>query len=211
MFDFITGLFTVYLENLNYWSITLLMAVESSFIPFPSEIVIPPAAFLAAEGKLNLFGVIGAGTLGSLMGALINYFLAVWMGRPLIYAFAKTRIAHFLLVDEAGVKKSEDYFIAHGRSATFLGRLVPAIRQLISIPAGLAKMPLGSFVLYTTLGAFLWNTVLALLGYFLKDFWKTYYVYINWSLIILGVLFVVYLFWQGLRKHKKTDVPTREF
>lgn len=205
MFDFIVGLFQAYLDNLNYGSILLLMTIESSFIPFPSEIVIPPAAFLAAEGRLDLGLVILTGTLGSLAGALINYFLALWLGRPLIYRFARTRLAHFLLVDEAGVKKAEDYFVSHGRSATFIGRLVPAIRQLISIPAGLAKMPLGAFVLFTTLGALIWNAVLALLGYFLKDFWKAYYVTINWSLIVLGVLFVVYLVWQGLRKHKSVD------
>lgn len=205
MTEFITGLFSAYLENLNYFSITLLMTIESSFIPFPSEIVIPPAAFLAAQGKLNLFGVIGAGILGSLFGALINYYLALWLGRPLIYAFAKTRFAHFLLIDQEGIKKAEDYFVAHGRSATFIGRLVPAVRQLISIPAGLAKMPLGPFVLFTLLGSTLWNSILALLGYFLADFWKAHGDIINYSLIGLGILFVVYLVWQGLKKHKVTE------
>lgn len=166
---------TWYAGNMNYGSIAALMAIESSFIPFPSEVVIPPAAYVASHPEsslnttdsyaVNVLLIILAGTLGALFGAIINYLLALWLGRPVIYAFADSRLGHLLLLSSEKIQKAEDYFNRHGKVSTFIGRLIPAIRQLISIPAGLAKMPFGSFVAYTTLGALLWNTVLALLGY----------------------------------------------
>lgn len=156
-----------YDANMNYTNITLLMTVESSFIPFPSEIVIPPAAYVASkpESDLNIFLVILFGTLGAIIGALVNYYLALWLGRPIIYKFADSKLGHLCLLSSDKIKKAEDYFNDHGKVSTFIGRLVPGIRQLISIPAGLAKMNLGSFILYTTLGAGIWNTILAFIGY----------------------------------------------
>ena len=157
------------LDNLNYWTITLLMAIESSFIPFPSEVVVPPAAYkAAASGELNVWLVIFFATLGALIGAFINYFLAVWLGRPIVYKFANSRIGHMCLLDEQKVKKAEEFFVRYGVAATLVGRLVPAVRQLISIPAGLARMNIAKFALFTAIGAGLWNGVLAALGYFLE-------------------------------------------
>lgn len=155
------------LENLNYFWITLFMAIESSFVPFPSEVVVPPAAWLActAGSNLNIFLVVVFATLGADLGALVNYALARSLGRPVVYAFANSRIGHCCLLNGEKVEVAEEYFRRHGVTSTFFGRLVPAVRQLISIPAGLARMPLGKFLLYTTLGAGAWNAVLALIGY----------------------------------------------
>lgn len=154
------------LEHLNYWTITLLMTIESSFIPFPSEIVIPPAAYHAAAGSsLCVPLIVIFGTIGAIIGASINYFLALWIGKPIVYAFADSKLGHLLLLDSAKIRKAEDYFNRHGAVSTFVGRLIPAIRQLISIPAGLARMPMGKFIGFTALGAGIWNTVLACLGY----------------------------------------------
>ncbi len=158
------------LDNLNYWTITLLMAIESSFIPFPSEVVVPPAAYkAAASGELNVWLVIFFATLGALIGALVNYYLAVWLGRPIVYKFANSRLGHMCLLDEQKVVKAEEFFVRYGVAATLIGRLVPAVRQLISIPAGLARMNLAKFTLYTAIGAGTWNAVLASLGYFLES------------------------------------------
>lgn len=157
------------LEHLNYWTITLLMTIESSFIPFPSEIVVPPAAYhAAANGELNIALVIFFATLGACFGALINYYLALWIGKPIVYKFADSRIGHILLLDVKKIQQAEDYFNKHGAVSTFVGRLIPAIRQLISIPAGLAKMKIHTFLAFTALGAGIWNTVLAALGYYLE-------------------------------------------
>lgn len=157
------------LDHLNYWTITFLMAIESSFIPFPSEIVIPPAAYKAAVGDdLNVFLVIFFGTVGANIGALFNYYLARLLGRPIIYRFANSRFGHMCLIDQTKVEKAEAYFEKHGALSTFIGRLIPGIRQLISIPAGLSRMKLHTFLIYTTLGAGIWNAVLAALGYYLS-------------------------------------------
>lgn len=160
------------LEHLNYWVITLLMAIESSFIPFPSEVVVPPAAYLSAQpdSGLNVFLVVFFSTLGALIGAMVNYLLARYLGRPLVYRFADSRLGHMCLIDRAKVEHAETYFRQHGAASTFFGRLVPAVRQLISIPAGLAGMRIDKFLLYTTLGAGVWNSVLALLGYLIYRF-----------------------------------------
>lgn len=153
------------LEHLNYWTIFILMTIESSFIPFPSEVVIPPAAWLAAQGKLNPFGVIFASLLGSVAGALINYSLALYLGRPIVYRFVRSKVGKMFLLNEKKVLKAEQYFDKKGGVSTFIGRLIPGIRQLISIPAGLARMHLAPFVLYTSLGAGLWVCVLFVLGW----------------------------------------------
>ena len=157
------------LDNLNYWTITLLMAIESSFIPFPSEVVVPPAAYkAAASGELTVWLVVFFATLGALIGAFINYFLAVWLGRPIVYKFANSRIGHMCLLDEQKVVKAEEFFVRYGVAATLVGRLVPAVRQLISIPAGLARMNIAKFAIFTAIGAGLWNGGLAALGSFLE-------------------------------------------
>ena len=159
------------LENLNYWTITLLMAIESSFIPFPSEVVVPPAAYkAAASGELNVWLVVLFATVGALIGAFINYGLAVLLGRPIVYKFANSRLGHMCLLDEQKVVKAEEFFVRYGVAATLVGRLVPAVRQLISIPAGLARMNIAKFALYTAIGAGLWNAVLAAMGYILEAF-----------------------------------------
>ncbi len=155
-------------QNMNYGVITLFMAIESSFIPFPSEIIIIPAAYIAYnQGTLSLPLIILFGTLGAIIGALVNYGLSVWLGRPIIHRFADTKVAHMLLIDRPGVEKAEKYFADHGAIGTLIGRLVPAIRQLISIPAGLARMKMSIFLLCTFIGAGVWNTILAFLGYFI--------------------------------------------
>ena len=155
------------LDNLNYLTITLFMAIESSFIPFPSEVVVPPAAWLACtEGNgMNIFLVVVFATLGADIGALVNYYLARSLGRAVVYRFADSRFGHLCLLNGEKITNAEDYFRRHGVPSTFFGRLVPAVRQLISIPAGLSRMDIRKFLLYTTLGAGLWNGILALLGY----------------------------------------------
>ncbi len=155
------------MDNLNYWTITLFMAIESSFIPFPSEVVVPPAAWLACMpgSELNIVLVVVFATLGADIGALVNYYLARYLGRAVVYKFADSRFGHLCLLNGEKIAHSEEYFRRHGIPSTFFGRLVPAVRQLISIPAGLARMKLSTFLIYTTLGAGLWNAVLAVLGY----------------------------------------------
>lgn len=157
------------LDNLNYWTIALLMAIESSFVPFPSEAVVPPAAYKAAAGELNIWLVLLSATGGAVIGAYINYFLALWLGKPIVYKFANSRLGHMCLLDEQKVVKAEQFFVRYGVAATLVGRLVPAVRQLISIPAGLARMNLAKFTLYTAIGAGLWNSVLAAMGYYLQS------------------------------------------
>ncbi len=156
-----------YEHNMNYGTITALMAVESSFIPFPSEIVIPPAAYIASkpESKLNIFLVVLFGTIGALIGAYVNYFLAMFLGRPIIYRLADGKFGKMMLLSSEKVEKAENYFNKHGVLTTFFGRLIPVIRQLISIPAGLSKMNFALFSIYTFIGAGIWNIILALLGY----------------------------------------------
>ena len=197
------------LEHLNYGTVALLMTIESSFIPFPSEIVVPPAAYMAAAGDLNVYLVILAATVGALTGALINYGLAVWIGRPIVYKFVNSRLGKAFLLDESKMEKAEQYFVKYGNASTLVGRLVPGIRQLISIPAGLSKMPLGRFVLYTSIGATAWNAILAVLGYSLhsvvpKDLLMEtvhkYAVQISWTIVGLVVLAVGYIVWRALWK-----------
>lgn len=201
------------LDHLNYWTVTLFMAIESSFIPFPSEAVVPPAAWKAAvSGEMNVVLVVVFATFGALIGAFINYYLAVWLGRPIVYKFANSRLGHMCLIDEAKVQHAESYFDKHGAVSTFVGRLVPAVRQLISIPAGLARMSLGRFVLYTSLGAGVWNAILAALGYYMASIpglqteeavmnkVKEYSSEIGIVFIALAVFVVAYLAYKGLKK-----------
>lgn len=196
------------LDNLNYWTITLLMTIESSFIPFPSEVVVPPAAYKAAgeNSDLNVFLVVLFATIGANIGAIINYYIAYFVGRPIVYKFANSRFGHMCLIDEDKVKHAEAYFEKHGALSTFIGRLIPAVRQLISIPAGLAKMKLSTFLIYTTLGAGIWNTILASIGYYLQSIvpedqlMETVTKYsheLGYIFIGVGVLVVAYLIYKG--------------
>ncbi|MDE6113293.1 MAG: DedA family protein [Bacteroidales bacterium] len=158
------------LDHLNYWTVTLLMTIESSFIPFPSEVIVPPAAYRAAStGEMNLLAILLCATLGAVLGALINYGLAAWLGRPLVLKFVNSKIGHLCMLNEEKLHKAEAYFNRHGAVSTLVGRLIPAIRQLISIPAGLSGMKLLPFIGYTALGAGLWNSVLAGRGYWLES------------------------------------------
>jgi membrane protein DedA with SNARE-associated domain len=202
--------FDWYMANLNYLTIYLLMTIESSFIPFPSEIVVPFAAWKAGEGALTMWGVLLSSTAGAMTGAVINYYLAIWIGRPLLYRLSDTKWAHALLITREGVEKAEKYFVKHGKASTFIGRLVPAVRQLISIPAGLSKMKIGTFLLYTFLGATIWNIILAFIGYYAYD--KRDYIlpYIDWIMYAIGALFVMWLAWKGIgvyRKRKNSATP----
>lgn len=166
MEEFILTITNGALDNLNYWWIVLFMAIESSFIPFPSEVVMIPAAYMAAEtGEMSFPMVILSGTVGALIGALINYALSYFLGRPIIYGFANSRFGHMCLIDAEKVEQAEKYFDKHGAISTLIGRMIPAIRQLISIPAGLSKMNLVSFVTFTCIGAAIWNTILVGIGY----------------------------------------------
>lgn len=196
------------LDHLNYWTITLLMTIESSFIPFPSEVVVPPAAYKAAGGnsELNVFLVVLFATIGANIGALINYYLAYFVGRPIVYKFANSRWGHMCLIDEDKVRHAEVYFEKHGALSTFIGRLIPAVRQLISIPAGLAKMKLSTFLLYTTLGAGIWNITLAAIGYYLHSVVPedqlmesvTQYSHeLGYIFIGIGILVIGYLIYKG--------------
>ena len=140
------------LEHLNYWTVMLLMTIESSFIPCPSEIVVPPAAYLAAAGELNVYLVVLSATAGALIGALLNYGLSIWIGRAIVYKFVNSRLGHACLLNEQKMIKAESYFVKYGDLSTLVGRAGSGIRQLISIPAGLAKMPMGPFLLIRPLG-----------------------------------------------------------
>ncbi len=196
------------LDNLNYWTITILMIIESSFIPFPSEVIVPPAAYKAASGNndLNVYLVVLFATIGANIGALINYYLAYFVGRPIVYKFANSRFGHMCLIDEDKVKHAEAYFDKHGALSTFIGRLIPAVRQLISIPAGLAKMKLSTFLLYTTLGAGIWNAILAAIGYMLESVVpedqllekvSQYSHEIGYIFIAIGAFIIGYLIYKG--------------
>lgn len=155
------------LQHLDYFWVTVLMTIESSFVPFPSEIVVPPAAYRAANGELNIFLVVFWATVGCDIGALINYYLAKYLGRHIVYKFAASKIGRLCLLSPEKIEQAEQYFVKNGASSTLIGRLIPGVRQLISIPAGLAGMPLAPFLLYTTLGAGAWNIILATIGYLL--------------------------------------------
>ena len=200
------------LENLNYWVVTLFMAIESSFIhSLPNHSTTCCVKSMTDE-SMNIFLVVIFATIGADLGALINYFLARWLGRPIVYKFANSRFGHMCLIDEEKVHHAEEYFRKHGASSTFFGRLIPAVRQLISIPAGLAGMKLGPFLFYTTLGAGIWNAILALIGYLiyrLTDIKTTHDVYviatkysheIGYAIIAIAVLIIGFLIYKGMKK-----------
>jgi len=204
----------VYLQNLNHLTVTIYMAIESTFIPLPSELVVPPAAFQACNPDnkslyvtesvwINILLVIFFATLGAVIGACINYFLALLLGRPFVYWFVETKVGKLFWLDTKKVQKAEDYFVKNGSISTFIGRLIPGIRHLISIPAGLAKMKIKPFIAYTALGAFIWHSILALLGYFAhgqQDLIQMYSKEISYIILGLAVVLGGYLIYRALRK-----------
>lgn len=205
-------LLELFVENAGYWLVFLFMVIESSFIPFPSEVVVPPAAYLAVtKGDMNVILIVVVATAGAIVGALVNYGLAVWLGRPIVYAFADSRLGHACLIDRAKVEKAEKYFEKHGAVSTFIGRLIPAVRQLISIPAGISRMNIGVFSLFTALGALVWNCILASLGYWLGktvplemlyesvEKYNTYFTYGGIALLVVCLLYIV---WKAIKKDK---------
>lgn len=195
-----------------YLTVFLLMIVESSFIPFPSEVIVPPAAYIACtRHEVDIFIVFLLATAGALVGALVNYYLSMWIGRPLVYRFADSRLGHACLIDRAKVDKAESYFDRHGAVSTFIGRLIPAVRQLISIPAGLARMNIGKFIIFTSLGAGVWNAVLAALGYWLGTMVEPdalyaavekYNQYLTYAGIGIGAACVLYIAYNFFKPKK---------
>jgi membrane protein DedA with SNARE-associated domain len=204
MLEFFQSLATWYMEHMNYFTITLLMAIESSFVPLPSEIVIPPAVWQALRtGELNVFLVVFFATLGAIIGAMFNYLMARWLGRVIVYSFAESKIGKLFFLNQAKVEHAEAYFNQHGKSSTFIGRLVPGIRHLISIPAGLAKMNIKQFVLFTAFGSLSWHILLATLSYFLytkQDLLMKYMHELSLVLLGLGIIFIGYLIWKSKKK-----------
>jgi membrane protein DedA with SNARE-associated domain len=191
------------------------MAIESSFIPFPSEVVVPPAAYkAAATGELNIWLVVMFATVGASIGALINYYLALWLGKPIVYKFANSRFGHMCLIDQEKVETAEKFFNKHGVIATLIGRLVPAVRQLISIPAGLAKMNIIKFSVFTILGAFIWNVALAILGYILTTIpgistteellnkVNEYNHYLTYGGLAIGGICIIFILWNIFKPKK---------
>ena len=211
--------FNWFVENASYLFVFVFMVIESSFIPFPSEVIVPPAAYLActntgAGGDMNIYMVVVVATLGALVGAFINYYLALWIGRPVVYRFADSRLGHACLIDREKVNKAEAYFDKHGAISTFIGRLIPAIRQLISIPAGISRMNVGTFALFTTLGALVWNAILGALGYWLSlhvspamlfEKVEEYNKYLTYAGYALGVLCLIYILWNAFKKHPQKN------
>ena len=200
------------LGNLNYGTILLLMLIESTVIPFPSEVVVAPAAYHAAAGYQNVFLVVLFATIGADLGAAINYAAAYYLGRPIIYSFVRSKWGKLCLINEEKVQKSEKYFDDHGVVATLTGRLLPVIRQLISVPAGLAKMNVWKFLLYTTIGAGIWNAVLAALGWYLhsivpesqlEDKINEYSEYIKIVILVVFVIIVGYFAIRAVLKKER--------
>ena len=214
--------FQWFVDNANYTFVFVFMVIESSFIPFPSEVVVPPAAYLActnagAGAGMNVFLVVIVATLGAMVGAFINYYLALWIGRPVIYAFADSRLGHALLINREKVKKAEDYFDKHGAVSTFVGRLIPAIRQLISIPAGIARMNVLQFAVFTFLGALVWNSVLGALGFWLAETvtpdqlfekveeYNKYLTWIGYGIAVVCLVFILFNAFKPRKKEKNID------
>lgn len=208
--------FQWFVENASYLFVFVFMTIESSFIPFPSEVVVPPAAYIACTNTgigsdMNIYMVVVVATLGALTGAFINYYIALWIGRPVVYRFADSRLGHACLIDRAKVEKAEIYFDKHGAVSTFIGRLIPAIRQLISIPAGISRMNVVQFAVFTALGALVWNAILAGLGYWLSlhvspdmlfDKVEEYNRYLTWGGYVLFGICIIYILWNAFRNKK---------
>jgi len=193
----------VLFDKIDYLGIFFLMVLESTFIPIPSELVIPPAAYLASQGKMNIFLIIIIGTVGSVAGALINYFLGYALGRPIIYKLANHKYSKIFFINERKVKKSEDLMIKYGNISTFLGRLIPGVRHLISIPAGFARMNLKNFVIYTALGSGIWTTILTMFGYLFganQELLNKYYREISIYTFVFCIIIITYIVYRKNNK-----------
>lgn len=216
-------LYNWFKEHMSYGTIILLMAIESSIIPLPSEVVVPPAAYFSLQPNSDLnFGlVIVTATIGAYLGSAINYGLSMVIGRPLFYAFADSKLGHLFLLNRQKLEHAEDYFQKKGSKSIFFGRLLPAVRHLISIPAGLSRMNFGTFSLYTALGAGLWNVVLALLGYLLYiavpdksqlfaqlEHYSHYLKIAGFILLGCAVAYMVYRFYKNKKKKKAENSET---
>ena len=189
-------------QGLNYFGIIILMAIESSFLPLPSELVIPPAAWLASEGQFNIYLIVLCGTIGSVIGATVNYLLSMWLGRLIVYKIADHKVARFLHITPEKIEKAEAFFLKDANYSTFIGRFIPVVRHLISIPAGFSKMNYGKFVLFTALGSFFWVSILAAIGYFAgsnRELLSTYFSELKWVLLLIGVIWIYFTF---IRKRK---------
>ncbi|MDR1450876.1 MAG: DedA family protein [Helicobacteraceae bacterium] len=183
--------------DMGYLGIVFMMFLESSFFPFPSEVAMIPAGYLASKGEMNLYAAIACGIAGSLLGALFNYYLAITLGRKALLRFGR-----YALFTEESMRKVENYFKAHGHISTFSGRLIPVVRQYISLPAGLARMPLATFSAFTALGAGLWVAVLTLLGYFIGANEEAIKPYLNGA-IIASLVFIAILTTGYIALHKR--------
>lgn len=193
-----------FIANVGYPGVLLLMIIESSFIPFPSELIIPPAAYLAQQGQMNIVLVVLAGMVGSLLGALLNYYLALTLGRKIIHALARKKFFKFLLITPKKIEVAEDYFIRYGNVSTLVGRLVPWIRQLISIPAGFSQMKLSSFIFYTSLGSSIWVIILAVLGYSVghnQELIKKYLGEVSLAFVLLGLVLLAVIIIRNGKKY----------
>ena len=220
MRDFsVVDLYNWYKEHMTYGMIVLLMAIESSIIPLPSEVVVPPAAYFALRsGDLSIIMVVLMATLGAFLGALANYIISMLIGRPILYAFADSSIGHALMLNSDKLKNAEDYFARKGAISIFLGRLLPAVRHLISIPAGLSKMNIFTFSAFTILGAFLWNIILALLGYWMSlivpeeqllesiEHYNVYIKAMGYAVIVLLAVYVAFKVIKGKKNDKNTQL-----
>lgn len=187
-------------EAWGYFGIFAMMFLESTFFPFPSEVAMIPAGYLAFQGKMNVWLAILAGTSGSLAGALFNYYLARSLGRKLLVKYGR-----YVFIKEQNIEKLENFFQKHGHISTFTGRLIPGIRQLISLPAGLSRMNVIQFSTYTTLGAGIWVTILAGIGYFAganEELWKSYLKEITLGIFILLILGVTLYILNQKKKNR---------
>ena len=202
-----------YMDNMNYGTVALLMTVESScFIPFPSEVVVPPAAFKASQedSDMNIILVVVFASIGAMLGAIINYFFAMYLGRPVVYRFAESRFGRMTMLSKEKIQKAEALFVKHGNMTTLICRLIPGVRQVISVPAGFARMHFGSFFFYTFIGATIWNIILAAMGYFAHgnaDVISKYSKELAYIFFGLGVLFAMYLVYNGFFKKRTESTP----
>jgi len=184
----------------GYLGIFIMMAIESSFIPFPSEIVLIPAGYLASQGEMNITFIMASALSGSMVGAFINYYLALLLGRKILIKYGK-----YFFIKEQTLQKMDDFFLKHGHISTFVGRLIPGIRQLISVPAGIAKMNLGVFSIYTALGAGIWALVLTLLGYFIGENQELIDTYLKQITVIVLLILAILSSWYIYHQKKKSD------
>jgi membrane protein DedA with SNARE-associated domain len=191
---------------MGYSGIFLLMALESSIVPIPSEIIMPPAGYLVQQGKMNMALVILSGTMGSLFGAYLNYFAAHYLGRPFLLKYGR-----YVLITEEHFRRVEDYFASHGEISTFIGRLLPVIRHLISMPAGLAGMSHIKFSIYTLLGAFIWVSILTWIGFFLGDNEALIMQYSHQAIIgVIAVSVVLVITYIFLHRRKLARMQVEE-